>query len=148
MYVRNIWICRKIEYPELQKFNRKLYALYMYGMFGLAKKLNVQNWENSKVNCVHYMNRMSGCVEKLNIQSCENLSENCVLYLRTVVISKKIECPELRKFYRKLCTLYTYGISGLAKNWMLKIAKIKQEIVYIICTEYHDLQKNLISRIA
>ena len=69
------------------------------------------------------MNRMSGCVEKLNIQSCENLSENCVLYLRTVVISKKIECPELRKFYRKLCTLYTYGISGLAKQLNVKNCK-------------------------
>ena len=52
-------------------------------MFGLAKKLNIQNWENSKANCVHYMYRMSGCVEKLNIQSCENSTENCVSYICT-----------------------------------------------------------------
>ena len=55
----------------------------MYGMFGLAKKLNVQNCENSKENCVRYMYRMSGCVEKLNIQSCENSTENCVSYICT-----------------------------------------------------------------
>ena len=31
----------KIEYPELQNFNEKLYALYMYEIVGFAKKLNV-----------------------------------------------------------------------------------------------------------
>ena len=55
IYVRNVWICRKIEYPELRKFNGKLCTLYMYGMFGLAKKLNVQSCENSTENCVHYI---------------------------------------------------------------------------------------------
>ena len=38
-----------------------------------------------------------------------------VIYERTVWIRKKIECLELRKFNGKLCTLYTYEISGLAK---------------------------------
>ena len=52
-------------------------------MFGLAKKFNVKNCENSKENCVRYMYRMSGCVEKLNIQSCENSTENCVRYICT-----------------------------------------------------------------
>ena len=55
IYVRNVWICRKIEYPELRKFNGKLCTLYMYGMFGLAKKLNVQSCENSTENCLRYI---------------------------------------------------------------------------------------------
>ena len=46
IYVRNFWICRKIEYPELWKFNGKLCTSYKYGMFGLAKKLNVKNCVN------------------------------------------------------------------------------------------------------
>ena len=28
IYVRNFWICRNIEYPELGKFNEKLCMLY------------------------------------------------------------------------------------------------------------------------
>ena len=32
IYVRNDWICRKIEYPVGRKFNGKLCILYMYGM--------------------------------------------------------------------------------------------------------------------
>ena len=43
-----------------------------------------------------------------------------VIYVRTVWISKKIECPELRKFNGKLCTLYTYGISRLVKKLNVK----------------------------
>ena len=44
----------KIEYPELRKFNGKLYTLYIYGMVGFVEKLNVQNCVNSTENCVHY----------------------------------------------------------------------------------------------
>ena len=54
IYVRNVWICKKIEYPELRKFIGKLCTLYMYGMFELAKKLDVQCCENSMGNCVRY----------------------------------------------------------------------------------------------
>ena len=50
IYVRNVWISKKIEYPELQKFNGKLCVLCMYGMSGLAKKLNVQSFKNSMEN--------------------------------------------------------------------------------------------------
>ena len=46
IYVRNVWIIKKIECPELQKFNGKLCTLYMYGMYGFAKKLNVKNCVN------------------------------------------------------------------------------------------------------
>ena len=45
IYVRNIWICWKIEYPKLQKFNKKLFTLYMYGRSGFSEKLNIQNCE-------------------------------------------------------------------------------------------------------
>ena len=55
IYVRNVWIGKKIEYPELRKFNEKLCTLYMYGMFELAKKLDVQCCENSTGNCVRYI---------------------------------------------------------------------------------------------
>ena len=39
----------------------------MYEMSGFAKKLNIENCENSMGNCVHYMYGMSGFAEKLNI---------------------------------------------------------------------------------
>ena len=55
LYVRNVWICRKILYPKLRKFNGKLCTLYMHVMSGFAKKLNIQNCENSTGNCVHYI---------------------------------------------------------------------------------------------
>ena len=32
----------------------------MYGLFGFAEKLNIQNSENSTRNCVPYMHRMFG----------------------------------------------------------------------------------------
>ena len=53
-------------------------TLYMYGMFELDKKSNVQNCVNSEANSVHYMYRTSGCVEKLNIQNSKNSIGNCV----------------------------------------------------------------------
>ena len=42
-YVPNFWITKKIESSERGKSNEKLRMLYIYGMFGLAKKLSVQN---------------------------------------------------------------------------------------------------------
>ena len=42
IYVRNVWISKKIECPELGKFNGKLCMLYMYGMSGLGKKNGCQ----------------------------------------------------------------------------------------------------------
>ena len=53
--VRNVWICREIEKPELSKFNKKFCTLYLHGMSGFAKKLNIPNSENSTGNCVHYL---------------------------------------------------------------------------------------------
>ena len=55
IYAHNDWICRKIEYSELQKFDEKFYTLYRYEMSGFAEKLNIQNCENSTGNCLHYI---------------------------------------------------------------------------------------------
>ena len=95
IYVQKVWICRKIEYPELRKFNGKLYTLYMYGTSGFAEKLNIYNCENS-IGIVY------------------------MIYVRNVWIWRKIEYPEPRKFNGKLCTLYMYGMFGLAKKLNLK----------------------------
>ena len=78
----------------------------MYRMFGLAEKLNIQNCENSTVNCIHCMCGISGFAENLNIQNCINLMGNCVHSM--------------------------YGMSGFAENWISRTAKIQREIVYII----------------
>ena len=80
IYIRNVWICRKIESLELRKFNGKLFTLCMYGIFGFAEKLNILNRGNSTGNCVRYMYVMSGFAEKLNVQNCINSTENCVHY--------------------------------------------------------------------
>ena len=65
IYVQNMWIFKKIEHPKLHKFDRKLCTLYLYKMFGFAKKLIVQNCANSAVNCVHQMYETFGFAEKL-----------------------------------------------------------------------------------
>ena len=36
LYVRSVWISRKIEYPEMRTFNGKLCTLYTYEMSGYA----------------------------------------------------------------------------------------------------------------
>ena len=82
----------------------------MYGMSRFAEKLNVQICENSMGNCVHFMYGISGFAEKLNIPNFENSTENCIIYVWNVCICKKIECPELRKFNGKLCTLYVQNV--------------------------------------
>ena len=114
----------------------------MYRMSRFAEKLNVQNFINLSGNCLLNMYGMSGFAEKLNIQNCENSTGNCVrymctksldlqkiwifkttkieqeivyiIYARNVLICRKFEYPELRKFNWKLSTLYMYGMSGFA----------------------------------
>ena len=54
---------KKNEYLELRKFNGKLYTLYIYGMSGFVEKLNLQNYENSTGNFLHYI-----CTEFLDLQ--------------------------------------------------------------------------------
>ena len=50
-------------------------------MYGVAEKLNVQNFINLTGNCTHKMFGMSGFAEKLNIQNYKNLTGNCVHYM-------------------------------------------------------------------
>ena len=80
MYGMSVFV-EKIEYPKLQKFNGKLYTLYMYGMVGFAEKLKLQNCENSTGNSVRFMYGKSGFAEKLNIPNSENSKGNSVHYL-------------------------------------------------------------------
>ena len=40
---------------------------FIYRIFGLVEKLNIQNFVNLVGNCVHYMYGLSGLSEKLNI---------------------------------------------------------------------------------
>ena len=90
LYARNVWISRKMEYPQLHIFNGKLCTLYMYGMSGVAETLNVQNFLILTRNCIHNIYETSGYAEKLNIQNYENSTENCVQYICT-------ECKDLLK---------------------------------------------------
>ena len=128
IYVRKVWICRKIEYPELRKFNGKFCALCMYRMFGFAEKLNIQNckilmgnyictngldllknWISRTAKlCTLYLYVMSGFAKNLNVQNSANERE--IVYIICT------ECPELRKFDGKLCTFYTFGMSGFAEK--------------------------------
>ena len=91
-----------------------------------------------------------------------------IKYLWNVWICRKIKCPELRKFNGKLCTLYiygmsvfaeklnvqnygnstgnyvhySYGMSGFVEKLNVQTVEIQREIVYNICTECLDLQRN------
>ena len=142
IYLRNAWICWKIEYPELWKFIGILCTLYMYKMsrfsgnwifraveiqqkivnimyriFGLPKKLNLQSGENPTKNCVFIYLRNVWISKKIECPKLNKLNRKlCPLYVRKVWICRKIQYPELRKFNGKLCTLFIYGMSGLAKK--------------------------------
>ena len=69
--VHNVRICREVEYLELRKLNKKFCTLFLHRMSGFAKKLNIQNSENSTGNSIHfiyiYIYGMFGFVEKLNL---------------------------------------------------------------------------------
>ena len=90
----------------------------MYRISQFAKKSNIQNSINSTGNCVRYI--CTECLDSLKngITKAAKIQWKIMyaIYVRNVWISKKIECPELRKFNEKLCTLYMCGMSGLAKN--------------------------------
>ena len=51
---------------------------------------------------------MSGFAKNLNVQNSANERE--IVYIICT------ECPELRKFDGKLCTFYTFGMSGFAEK--------------------------------
>ena len=110
-------LAEKIEYPELQKFIRKLYTLYMYERCGFTEILNIQNCINSTGNCVHYI--CTNCLDLL-----KNWLSWIVQIQREIVYIKCTECsnlqrnwyPELHKFNGKFCTLYMYGMSWFVEK--------------------------------
>ena len=143
IYVWNVWISRKIEYPKLRIFNCKLYTLYMYRKSGFQEKLNDLYCVNWTVNCTHNMNEILDlqkiwiskttiiqreivCIIYVrNLWICRKIEYTklqkyngklCTLYVRNVWISKKIEYRELRIFNVKLCTLYMYGMTRFAEK--------------------------------
>ena len=81
-------------------------------MFGLAERLNIQNCKIKR----DYMYGMAGLAEKLKIQNCINSTGNCGHYM--------------------------YGLFGFAEKLNIQNWKIRREIVYIICIDCLDLQKN------
>ena len=85
-------------------------------MSGIAKKLNVQNCENSIGKCTLYVRNVWSCRKIEYSEQCKFNRKLCTLYVRNVCVCRKIECPEQQKFNRKLCTLYMYAMFGLAKK--------------------------------
>ena len=91
LYVRNFWICRKIECPELRKLNWKLCTLYVRNV-----------WLCRKIECPD-LREFNGKLGTFSV--------------RNFWICRKIEYTNLWKFNAKFCTLYTHGTSGFAKKF-------------------------------
>ena len=137
LYARNVWICKKIEHPELHKFYGKLCTLYVWNVW-IWWKIDCPELRKFNGNCVHYTYEMSRFAEKLNVKTVEIQREIvyriyvqnvwickrnwisrtlkiqwqivCIIYVRNGWIYRKIECPELWKFNGKLCTLYVRNV--------------------------------------
>ena len=150
MYVRNVWICRKIEYPELRKFIRILRTLYMYRMSRFPGKFNIQSCWNSTENCVHYICtkiqfEIVYIIYVRNVRICRKIEypelrklnwKLCTLYARNFWISRKIEYPPVHIFNGKWCTLYPYGMSGFAEKLnILNCENSMGNCVHFICTK-------------
>ena len=90
----------------------------MHKMYRIVGKSNIQNSVNSTGNSVHYICKELLDLKKNRISRAVKIPRKIVyvIYVRNVWIIKKIECPELRKFNGKLCTLYMYGMYGFAKK--------------------------------
>ena len=84
LYVRIVWICRKFEYPELHKFNKKLCTL------------------DVRILCI--------CKKFAYPELRKFIGKLCTLYVRIVQICRKIKYPKLHKFNGKLCTLDVWKI--------------------------------------
>ena len=112
LHVRNVWICRKILYLELRKFNGKSCTLYMSRTFGFAEILNIQNYENSTGNCLHYIWKEWQDSQKNWISRGSKIQQQIgyVIYVRNVWICIEIERPEQHKFNEKFFTLYIRNI--------------------------------------
>ena len=175
IFERNVYICKKIEYLELRKFNGKLYTLYIY-----MKCLDLQkNWISittkipQEIIYIIYVRNFWICRKIEYLELGKFNRKLCTLYVRNVWICKKIERPKLHKFNRKLCTLYvrnvwiwrkidvqscgnsiencvhyTCGMFGFAEKLNVQTTEIQREIMHIIRTEFLDLHKNWVFRTA
>ena len=145
IYVRNVWICKEIEYPGPCKFNGKLCTLNAQNV-QICREIEYQNCVNSTGNCVLLMYGMSEFAKKLNIWNCVNSTESCVHYLyRNVRFCGEIEYPFLNSAAN--CVQYMYFLDFLS-YWIYRSALIQREIAYIICTNCFDLERNWISKSA
>ena len=79
LYVRLVWIFKKIEY--LEWCSKGSCVHYIYGLSGFAETLEIQNCINSTGNFVHYMYWFPRFAEKLNIQNFLNSTGNCLHYM-------------------------------------------------------------------
>ena len=162
IYIQNVWICRKIKYLELRKFNGKFCALCMYGMSGFAEKLNIQNCENSMGNylqyictegldllknwisrtaklCTLYLYVMSGFPKNLNVQNSVNWTGNCIYNLYGMSgFAKKLNIQNCENSTGNCVHFIRMECLDLLRNWISWTAKIELEIVYILCTECLD----------
>ena len=114
---------------------------YMYGISGFVKKLNIQNYENSMGNCVHYMCTKSQDLLKIWISRTTKIEWQIVyiIYVRNILIRRKFEYLELRKFNWKLCTLYIYKMSWFPENLNIQsCGNSTENFVCYICTECVD----------
>ena len=94
------------------------YVNYIYGLFGFAEKLNIQNCVNSTRNCV-----LDVCIfwicRKIEYPELRKFNGKlCILDVWIVWIWRKIEYPELRKFNAKFCALYVRIV------WICRRSKI------------------------
>ena len=123
-------LAEKIEYPELQKFIRKLYTLYMYGRCGFAEILNIQNCINSTGNCVHYI--CTNCLDLLKnwLSWIVQIQWEIVyiIYVRTGWICRKIEYPVPRKFNGEFYKVYVWNVEICRKIEYPELRKFNKKL--------------------
>ena len=78
----------------------------IYGSLGFAAKLNIQNYENSTGNFLHYIHTERLDLQKIWISRTAKIEPKIVytIFLRNVRICKEIEFPEPGNLNRKLYT--------------------------------------------
>ena len=121
IYVKNVWISKENYYPEQRKTNKKLFTLYVRNI------------------------RIFRKIEYLEL--CKFNGKLCTLKVRNVRICRETEYPNLVKSTEN-CVYYMHGMSGFVEKLISRTMCNQRKIVYIICTECLDLQRNWISRTA
>ena len=85
---------------------------------------------------------MFGLGKKLNVQNCLNSTRKCTLYVRNVWSCQKIKYSEQCKFNGKFCTLYVPNV-WICRKFITQ--NCVNSTVYLVhkCRECLDLQKKL-----